>query len=55
MQRKTLASGSLVNDRATLTRWIENPQASKPGNFMPTVDLKPGERVQIVDWLEGLN
>jgi cytochrome c oxidase subunit II len=55
MQRKTLASGSLVNDRATLTRWIENPQALKPGNFMPAVDLKPEERARIVDWLEGLN
>jgi cytochrome c oxidase subunit II len=55
MQRKTLASGSLINDRATLTRWITDPQALKPGNLMPAVRLTPEERTRIVDWLGGLN
>jgi cytochrome c oxidase subunit 2 len=55
MQRRTLASGSLVNDHTTLTQWIENPQALKPGNLMPAVRLTPEERSRIVDWLEGLS
>jgi cytochrome c oxidase subunit 2 len=55
MQRRTLVSGSLVNDHTTLTQWIENPQALKPGNLMPAVRLTPEERGRIVDWLEGLS
>ena len=39
MQRRTLASGVLPNDDATLAHWIADPQGIKPGNLMPAVQL----------------
>ncbi len=54
MQRATLASGVLPNDAQTLTRWIADPQALKPGNRMPAVALTPDQRARIVTWLRGL-
>ena len=51
MQRRTLASGSLPNDAATLASWIADPQALKPGNEMPVVALSPDDRARIVAWL----
>jgi len=54
MQRRTIASGSLPNDAATLASWITDPQALKPGNRMPAVALSPDERGRIVAWLRTL-
>jgi cytochrome c oxidase subunit 2 len=54
MQRRTLASGSLPNDAATLASWIADPQALKPGSQMPKVKLSPDNRAQIVAWLRTL-
>lgn len=55
MQRRTLASGALPNDPATLAHWIEDPQGLKPGNRMPAVKLSPQERSRILAWLGTLN
>jgi cytochrome c oxidase subunit 2 len=55
MQRRTLASGTLPNDAATLASWIADPQALKPGNRMPAVKLSPDDCAQIVAWLRTLS
>lgn len=52
--RRTLASLTLPNDRAQLTRWIRNPQDPKPGARMPAVDLSPKELQEIVTYLRSL-
>lgn len=35
--RKTVGAGVLENNRENLARWIRDPQAVKPGNYMPTL------------------
>jgi cytochrome c oxidase subunit II len=52
--RRTLAAGTLPNDRANLERWIANPQAFKPGTRMPVVELSEDERTAIVAYLASL-
>jgi cytochrome c oxidase subunit 2 len=52
--RMTLAAGTLSNTRANLTRWIENPQAIKPGVRMPALPFKPAELQALVSYLETL-
>lgn len=54
MQRRTLASGVLPNDPATLRRWIAEPQALKPGNRMPALKLSPAQFDAIHTYLMGL-
>lgn len=39
MSRETIAAGTLPNNMASLSGWIENPQASKPGALMPNQAL----------------
>ena len=36
-KRKYLAAGVLKNTPENLARWLRNPQAVKPGNYMPTL------------------
>ena len=55
MQRHTLASASLPNDPAMLARWIDDPQALKPGNRMPKVALDGDQRRAVLAYLESLN
>lgn len=35
--RRTVGAAVLENNRENLARWIRNPQAVKPGNYMPTL------------------
>jgi cytochrome c oxidase subunit 2 len=35
--RRTVGAGVLENNQENLARWIRNPQAVKPGNYMPTL------------------
>lgn len=55
MRRRTLASGVLPNDDATLAHWVENPQGPKPGNLMPALPLTQGDRDNIQRYLKTLN
>ncbi|HEY4305405.1 MAG TPA: cytochrome c oxidase subunit II [Gemmatimonadaceae bacterium] len=52
--RSAIASGSLSNTRANLTRWIQNPSAIKPGVRMPAMPFKPAELDALVSYLETL-
>jgi cytochrome c oxidase subunit 2 len=53
-QRQTLASATLPNDEAHLSRWIGDPQGPKPGNMMPAVTLTADEHAKIMTFLEAL-
>ena len=52
--RDTIGSGTLNNTLANLTRWIENPQAIKPGCYMPALRLTHTEAQTMAIYLEGL-
>jgi cytochrome c oxidase subunit 2 len=52
--RRTLAAGTLENNRGNLSGWIANPQALKPGNLMPVVPLDGESLLAVVAYLEGL-
>jgi len=52
--RKRLAMGTLDNDAAHLSRWIEDPQADKPGVQMPSTPLGADDKNALVAYLEGL-
>jgi len=54
MQRRTIASGILPNDAATLRAWVSDPQVLKPGNLMPAVKLSDQERAGINTYLLAL-
>ena len=44
----------LSNTPDFLYRWIEDPQAIKPGTIMPTIPMTPDERLAIVQYLISL-
>ncbi|MEK7862019.1 MAG: c-type cytochrome, partial [Chloroflexota bacterium] len=50
--KKSIAGGAIspVNED-TLTRWIKNPQALKPGTTMPNLGLSNEQARDIVQWL----
>lgn len=52
--RQTLAAGTLENNRGNLAGWIVDPQAIKPGNLMPGVDLSSEELQALLSYLESL-
>jgi cytochrome c oxidase subunit II len=52
--RRTLAAGTLVNNRGNLGGWIMNPQSIKPGSHMPNMDLEAGELLALLAYLEQL-
>lgn len=43
-----------ARDKAWLDRWLKDPQAVKPGTFMPTYPLSDEERSAIVEYLTTL-
>lgn len=52
--RRTIAAGSLENNRGNLGGWILDPQGLKPGARMPPANLT-GEQLQdLLDYLETL-
>jgi cytochrome c oxidase subunit 2 len=55
MERQTIASGVLPNDAHTISAWIANPQAFKPGTLMPAVKLSDGDRADITSFLLAQN
>ena len=52
--RRTLAAGVLENTPFNLGRWLQNPQAIKPGSYMPNVQLTKEEVQTLVDYMETL-
>ena len=52
--RRTLAAGMLDNTRGNLGGWISNPQAIKPGNLMPALNLDAAMLRSLVAYLESL-
>jgi cytochrome c oxidase subunit 2 len=54
MSRGTLASGMIPNTAQTLRAWVSDPQAIKPGNLMPDMQLNDKELDQVVAYLSTL-
>jgi cytochrome c oxidase subunit 2 len=52
--RRTIAAGTLPNDPDHMRRWLENPQAVKPGNRMPVVSLAREDIDALVAYLGTL-
>ena len=55
MSRRTIAAGTLPNNPATLSGWIEDPQSVKPGALMPNQALSGSELTDLRAYLETLN
>jgi len=54
MSRQTLAAGVVLNTPENLRRWVDDPQALKPGCFMPSMKLTNQQLTQVVSYLESL-
>jgi cytochrome c oxidase subunit 2 len=54
MSRQTLGAGVLINNRENLRDWVNDPQVSKPGCFMPSMKLASKELDQTVSYLQSL-
>jgi cytochrome c oxidase subunit II len=52
--RRTIAAGTLPNNRANLTGWIVDPQVIKPGVKMPPSHFSGSDLVALVAYLETL-
>jgi cytochrome c oxidase subunit 2 len=52
--RRTIAAGSLPNNRANLADWITDPQHVKPGSFMPHSTMERAELDALITYLESL-
>ena len=52
--RTTLASGVLDNTPDNLRRWLANPQAIKPGTYMPDTQLSDADVRALAAYLETL-
>lgn len=51
--RDTLGAGVLDNTPANLARWLKSPQAVKPGNHMPNLQLTDDQIRALVAYLEA--
>jgi cytochrome c oxidase subunit 2 len=54
MSRRTLASGMIPNTFGTVFAWVGHPQAIKPGNLMPDMQLNDKELGQVAAYLSTL-
>src|SRR5665213_325876 len=52
--RQILGGGVLSNTETNLFRWLKNPQAIKPGCFMPNLKLTDAQVGALVSYLETL-
>jgi cytochrome c oxidase subunit 2 len=52
--RRTIAAGTLENNRGNLAGWISNAQALKPGTGMPRMTLAARDLAPLVAYLESL-
>jgi cytochrome c oxidase subunit II len=51
--RTSLAAATIPNTRERMRAWIDDPQAVKPGNQMPKVDLTSAQLAELVRYLEA--
>ena len=54
MSRDTLGSGVIPNTPENLRAWVKDPQAIKPGNLMPNMQLTDRELNEVVAYLSTL-
>lgn len=54
MSRQTLGAGVLTNTTENLRAWVNDPQQSKPGCFMPSMKLTNEQLNQVVAYLQSL-
>lgn len=54
MSRGTIAAGVLPNNVGSLTGWVADPQALKPGAQMPASELTPDDLHAVVAYLQTL-
>jgi cytochrome c oxidase subunit II len=54
MSRTTIAAGAADNTPENLRRWIEDPDAIKPGSLMPAMKLSAGDLDAVVSYMETL-
>ncbi len=52
--RTTFAGGVLTNTPENLATWLADPQAVKPGNLMPNLNLGPGGIKLLIAFLDSL-
>jgi len=52
--RRTIAAGTLPNNRGNLGGWIVDPQTVKPGNHMPAMSMPSEELQALLSYLETL-
>jgi cytochrome c oxidase subunit 2 len=55
MSRDTIASGVAANTTENLRRWIQNPDAIKPGSRMPAMNLNDRELDAVTAYLASLH
>jgi cytochrome c oxidase subunit 2 len=53
--RRFIAAGTLPNNAGSLTSWITNPQAIKPGSGMPNMPLPAAQLQAVVAYLQDLH
>jgi cytochrome c len=51
---RPLLAGKFRNDPATMTRWLQNPQAMDPANSMPALGITPQDARDIAAYLYTL-
>lgn len=51
--RETLGAGVIQNTPENLARWLQDPQAIKPGSLMPNLNLTDEQVASLVAYLEG--
>jgi len=54
MSRSTIASGAAWNTDESLRRWIEDPEAIKPGSLMPAMKLADADLNALVAYMRSL-
>jgi len=54
MSRRTIASGAAENTEENLRRWIQNPDAIKPGSLMPAMKLDDSDLDALTAYMETL-
>jgi cytochrome c oxidase subunit 2 len=54
MSRETLGAGVIPNTAENLRAWVRDPQAIKPGNLMPNMQLNDRELDEVVTYLSTL-
>lgn len=55
MSRRTIAAGTLVNDRVNLEAWLHDPQRFKPDTSMPAAQFSATDLEAVITWLTTLN